>query len=94
MDNCQYDKAWPYVHMHPAETIQAYKDVNASRLMPVHGGMVELAFHTWYAPVAGLSQLADQEEIDLMTPMLGEMITIDDSLLTLRWWERVAHADS
>lgn len=94
MENGQYDEAWPYVHMHPAETIQAYKDVKASRLMPVHWGMFELAFHTWYAPVAAVSQLADQEGIDLVTPMLGEMIIIDDSLETSRWWEKVVHADS
>ena len=45
MENGQYDEAWPFVHMQPAETIQALKDVNASRLMPVHWGMFELAFH-------------------------------------------------
>ncbi len=41
-----------------------------------------------------LSLLADQEGIDLVTPMLGEMIIIDDSLKTSRWWEKVVHADT
>lgn len=94
MENGQYDKTWPYVHLQPEETIQAFKDVNAARLMPVHWGMFELAFHTWYAPVVSLSQLADQEGIDLVTPMLGEVFVIDDSLETSRWWERIVHADS
>ena len=94
MENGQYDKTWPYVHLQPAETIQAFKDVKADRLMPVHWGMFELAFHTWYAPVVSLSQLADREGIDLVTPMLGEMFVLDDSLETSRWWEKVVHADS
>ncbi|ASJ70915.1 MBL fold metallo-hydrolase [Granulosicoccus antarcticus] len=93
MENGQYDQAWPYVHMLPPETIQAFKDVNASRLMPVHWGMFELAFHTWYEPAAAVSRLAEQEGIELVTPMLGELITLDNSLRTTHWWETVAHAN-
>ena len=91
MENGQYDKSWPYVHMQPAETSQAFKDVNASRLMPVHWGMFELAFHTWYEPVSAVSRLADQNGIELVTPLLGELITLNESLQTLRWWESVDH---
>ncbi len=54
--------------------------------------MFELAFHTRYAPVSAVSHLADKEGIDLVTPMLSDMIVIDESLVTTRWWESVARA--
>ncbi|MGQ7844023.1 MBL fold metallo-hydrolase [Granulosicoccus sp. 3-233] len=92
LENGQYDQSWPYVHMLPAETIQAFRDVKARRLMPVHWGMFELAFHTWYEPVSAVSLLAEQNGIELVTPVLGELITLDESLDTLPWWESLIEA--
>jgi L-ascorbate metabolism protein UlaG (beta-lactamase superfamily) len=87
MENGQYDKSWPAVHMNPAETVKAFKQLGARRLLPVHWGMFELAFHAWYAPVDALERLAAENDIELITPMLGELITLDDSLTTTRWWQ-------
>lgn len=87
MENGQYDEAWPVVHLFPEETIQAHKELNAKRLMPVHWGMFELAFHAWNEPVERLSRLADSEGVELVTPMLGQTITVGDSIETMRWWQ-------
>lgn len=87
MENGQYDDSWPVVHMRPFETIQAFREVNAKRLLPIHWGMFELAFHSWYAPAESLATLADEQGVDLVTPMFGEMLTLDDDLTTTRWWQ-------
>jgi len=86
MENGQYDKAWPVVHMFPAETLQAHLDVNAEYLMPVHWGMYELAFHTWYEPVDTLSRLAQEKDVALVTPVFGQIIELEQSLETNQWW--------
>ncbi|WP_461210896.1 MBL fold metallo-hydrolase [Desulfocurvus sp. DL9XJH121] len=87
MENGQYDELWEEVHMLPEQTIRAFADVRARRLMPVHWGMFILSRHTWRAPAESIAALADQRGIDLVTPRLGELITLDDDLRTTRWWE-------
>lgn len=89
MENGQYDEAWSAVHMFPKETLQAHKDVKAKRLMPVHWGMFEMAYHPWYEPVERLSVLADAQEVELLTPLLGEIIMLNDSVNTQRWWQKL-----
>lgn len=87
LENGQYDEGWPAVHMMPHQTLQAYKDLNAKHLLPIHWGMFELAFHTWYDPVVTLNKLAEAEGIELLTPVIGEIIELDDSLSTEKWWQ-------
>jgi len=87
MENGQYDKGWPAVHMMPDETLQAFKDVNAQRLIPIHWGMFELAFHTWYDPIVTLNELAKHEGIELITPVIGEIFFLDGSTPTTKWWQ-------
>jgi len=89
MENGQYDKAWSAVHMFPAETLQAHLDVNAEYLMPVHWGMYELAFHTWYEPVDTLFRLAREKDVTLVTPILGQVIVLNNSIKTEQWWSHV-----
>ena len=87
MENGQYDSAWEAVHLLPQQTAQAYFDLNARWLFPVHWGMFELAFHTWYDPVVDLAELADARAIALLTPQLGELVELHEDTATVRWWE-------
>jgi len=87
MENGQYDKGWRAVHMMPVETLQAFKDVNAKRLLPIHWGMFELAFHTWYDPVVTLNELAEAEGIELITPVIGEIFVLDATSQSTKWWQ-------
>lgn len=89
LENGQYDEAWTDVHMFPHEVIQAHEDLKAERLFPVHWGMFQLAFHAWYQPIATISALADQKQIPLVTPMLGQVMSLDETEPTERWWETI-----
>jgi len=83
----QYNEKWSTVHMLPHEAAQAYFDLGAKRYFPIHWGMFELALHPWFQPASDIAKEADSRGINLITPLLGEMITMDENLKTGRWWE-------
>lgn len=40
-----YNEHWPYVHMHPQQTLQAHRDLGGRWLLPIHNGTFDLAMH-------------------------------------------------
>jgi len=87
MENGQYDLAWRQVHLLPEETVEAFEALDARQLFPIHWGMFELAFHAWYAPPVALTALADARGIELVTPLIGEVVTLGGVRRGSRWWE-------
>lgn len=86
-----YDEEWPEVHMTPQQSSQAHKDLNGRKFLPVHNGTFDLAFHSWTDPFEQVVNIANQEWIDLLTPKMGQVITLhdDDSVDKARdlfWW--------
>lgn len=88
MENGQYNHRWPDSHMHPQQTIQAVQDVRARQFMPIHWGMFALAFHDWADPVRSSSQLAREQQLPIIMPMLGEVVTLGTPTATPIWWEQ------
>ncbi len=89
LENGQYDKSWKYIHMMPEEVIQATKDLRAQVLFPVHSAKFVLANHAWDEPLNAISTWSLQENISLITPMIGEKINLD-SMHTQPtfWWKK------
>lgn len=87
-----YDSMWPYVHMSPEEAVSAYRDLKAHKLMPVHNGTFDLAFHPWYEPFDRMVELAMEQNVNLLTPRFGEIISVDNVGQsfndTLGWWKK------
>lgn len=87
LENGQYDKKWPYIHMTPSETLQAAKDLQAKRLLPVHSSKFVLANHPWDEPLKKITELNKEVNIPLATPMIGEVLNLKDSTQTFsEWW--------
>lgn len=84
-----YNKKWHYVHMYPEETAQAHLDLKGKILQPMHWGTFDLALHAWYDPMIRVAKAADSLGIKLSTPIVGETITINENLVTERWWEKI-----
>ncbi len=82
----QYNKFWPYIHMFPHETVKAALDLKAKVLMPVHWGKYALAMHNWDEPIKELVNEAEQNQLKLTTPKLGEAVVIDIHYPTQKWW--------
>ncbi|GAB3038845.1 MBL fold metallo-hydrolase [Bowmanella dokdonensis] len=82
-----YDPDWPDVHMTPEQSLQAHLDLQGRVMMPIHNGTFDLAFHAWYEPLERISQLADQHNVRLSSPVPGQVLSLQQSLDTLRWWQ-------
>ncbi|MFV0680531.1 MBL fold metallo-hydrolase [Ottowia sp.] len=86
IENGAYDAYWSAVHMTPEETAQAFADVRARVLYPVHNSTFDLAMHPWRDPLDRLAKLADQHQITLATPEIGEVLTVGQPRANRRWW--------
>ncbi len=84
-----YNEGWSEIHMFPEQTAQAHLDVQGKLLMPIHWGKFDLSLHPWKESVQRLHDKAQQENISLFTPEIGQLITLADSSETRYWWEEV-----
>ncbi len=87
LDDGQYDKKWKYIHMLPEEVIPAAKDLKAKRLFPVHNSKFTLGNHPWDEPMKRVAELSRSENIPLVTPMIGEIVRLNDPDQQFsEWW--------
>lgn len=91
MESGAYDRDWSDVHMSPKESVQAHLDLKGRKMLPIHNGTFDLAFHAWTDPFEQLVDIANQEWVDLMTPKMGQLITLGDEASVdaardLLWW--------
>jgi len=87
LENGQYDQNWKYIHMLPGEQFKAAKDLKAKNILPVHSGKFTLANHDWDEPFKKIHTYAGQSDIKVTIPMIGERVSINDSLQQFKpWW--------
>ena len=84
-----YDKRWPDVHMQPEETMQAFQDLNASWLFPVHNGTFDLGMHRWQDPFDRIARLAGDKGVKLTTPEMGEAVDLRQPQPGRAWWRDI-----
>ncbi len=82
----QYNVQWPFIHMMPEEAAQACIDLKAKAFMPVHWGKFTLALHAWNDPVERALKKADELNVVMTTPMIGELLMLDNARPLKRWW--------
>ncbi|CAH3700650.1 hypothetical protein AI2795V1_2357, partial [Serratia marcescens] len=86
METGAYDKRWPYVHMHPQQTVQAHRDLLGRWLLPIHNGTFDLAMHAWQDPFDQVLRHAAPSSVQVATPMIGERVDIVRPHPGSRWW--------
>ena len=90
MENGQYDKSWPYIHMMPEEVAQAAEELRAKALLPGHSGKFAIANHPWDDPYNRIANASQNKSYKLLTPLIGEPVELDNQQQVFsRWWERV-----
>jgi L-ascorbate metabolism protein UlaG (beta-lactamase superfamily) len=89
LESGQYNNEWKPIHMMPEETVQASVDLKSKVLFPVHWGKFSLAFHPWNEPIERVIKKAEEMNVEVITPMIGEPITIGEQNLTRKWWREV-----
>ena len=86
----QYNAKWKYIHMLPEENVQAAIELRARRLQPVHWGKFALANHDWDEPLRRVTQAAQQAELPLVTPLIGEVVNLDDTGPFITKWSEIS----
>lgn len=82
-----YNANWPTVHMHPEESIQAHIDLKGRRLLPIHNGTFDLSMHSWFEPFERIVALGSARSIPVITPLMGEPVSMYATRASRRWWE-------
>jgi len=81
--------SWIYSHMDPEEAIEAHLAVRARRMLPVSWGTFNIAFHDWDEPIRRAVQAANEKNVDLVTPRVGDVVTAGKPFNSYPWWEEV-----
>ena len=85
----QYNPAWKYIHMTPEETVQAGIDLQTKRIFPVHWAKFSLALHDWDDSIKRVVREAENKNMPLIHPMIGELVNLNTSKEFSKWWEQV-----
>ncbi len=87
LESGQYNEAWKNIHMMPEETVQASLDLRAKILLPVHWGKFSLSLHPWDEPIKRVVKKAEELNVKITTPRIGEPLLIGKKHPTDQWWE-------
>lgn len=86
LENGAYDRRWADIHMLPVDTLNAFSDLKAKWLFPIHNAAFDLAFHPWDDPFRQMVKLAAQGNVALCLPMLGQGIDLLQPQPQPAWW--------
>lgn len=85
----QYNEQWQAIHMLPEESVQASADAKAKYIMPVHWGAFTLALHSWTEPIEKAMHKANELNIPIVTPAIGQIFTIKEPIGEFaQWWKQ------
>lgn len=87
MECGQYNEKWEAIHMMPEHTFQANLDLGGEKMMPIHWGAFKLATHSWFEPPERLLAKAAKNEVQVITPVIGERFSVQGDLPVIRWWK-------
>ncbi|GAB5488959.1 MAG: MBL fold metallo-hydrolase [Parasphingorhabdus sp.] len=80
-------QAWRDIHMTPEEAVRVHLDVGGKRMLPVHWMTYNLGLHEWDEPIERTIMAAASENIDLLTPKIGEVVHADKPFANEQWWK-------
>ena len=90
MDCAQYSIRWPDVHQTPEEAFLGIQELGAKTAMPIHWGAFRLSSHPWDDSATRLVKAAENSDVVIATPMLGETMNLDDvHECQIRWYEDI-----
>ena len=81
-----YNELWSDIHMLPEQSVQAHIDLKGKAMLPVHNSTFDLALHDWYEPLERATSAANQNNVKLLTPVMGEKIEIHAPATYRAWW--------
>ncbi len=73
--------------MQPEQSLQAHLDLRGRWLLPIHNGTFDLSTHGWQEPFERILALANQAQVRLSTPQMGERVSLDSPHAGQNWWQ-------
>ncbi len=89
LENGQYNLMWKYIHMMPEEVITATQDLRAQYAIPVHSSKFPLANHPWDEPLIRVTKAAQENQVDIITPRIGQIVFLDHLPPNTEWWKGI-----
>lgn len=88
----QYNQQWASIHMMPEQTAQAATDLQARKVLAAHNSKFKLSHHHWKEPLERISAASVGQSWQLLTPLIGEAVDIDDDNQQFDAWWKAAGA--
>ncbi|AFU99506.2 MBL fold metallo-hydrolase [Simiduia agarivorans] len=85
-----YNHLWEAIHMLPEQSVQAHLDLRGKAMIPIHNSTFDLALHDWFEPLERAQAAADARGVQLVTPIMGEAVSICAPAPSLAWWRALA----
>jgi len=82
----QYHVAWPDWHIGPERAVDAHLMLRGRVLLPVHWGLLTLAYHGWSEPMERVLSAAKKHEVVVYTPKPGQLLEPTLASSVARWW--------
>ncbi len=73
----QYNVKWPNIHAMPEQSVQANIDLKGEKMIAIHWSKFQLALHSWTDPIERARVEATKKNVDLIEPMIGDIIEIN-----------------
>ena len=87
-DCAQYNMQWHTIHMLPEEAAEACQALGAKLSVPIHWGAYSLSDHAWDDPAERFVRAAEEKNLAVCTPLLGETVALDSVSGTSNYWWR------
>jgi L-ascorbate metabolism protein UlaG (beta-lactamase superfamily) len=81
----QWHPSWGDIHLGPLGALDAFAQLRAQWLLPIHWSTFELGLHAWSEPPETLTLEAARRGVRVLTPRLGESVEPGNSV-THAWW--------
>lgn len=85
IENGAYNATWAQVHMLPEQAVQTSLDLGANYFFPIHWGKFDLALHPWDEPIQRAKTAAEQQAVQMLTPLIGETFSLQTPPQS-DWW--------
>jgi L-ascorbate metabolism protein UlaG (beta-lactamase superfamily) len=81
--------SWVDIHMSPEDAVRVHLEIKGKQMLPVHWGTFNMGIHAWDEPIRRTVLAAKAQGVDLLTPRIGELVTVGEPIVSTRWWEAV-----
>ena len=89
MEAGQYNEEWALIHSLPEDIIKEVRDMEVTKLFPIHNSKFKLSKHPWDEPLRKLDSFTTNTNIELLTPMIGEKLFLHKENSFTKWWENL-----